>query len=130
MGVDAGIFSETNKKFYWFDREKNIRGYENVDGFWDRYPVECGIASDIYHKMSDTKFCVTKDEAIYVAELSRRAWLESPNEYGRSRALWCENIIKFINLNNLSLFSLKSDHGPYWPECYDSYTRIKDEELN
>jgi hypothetical protein len=130
MGVDAGIFAKNAKKYFWFDRANNLLAWTWVDTFWDKFPEESEkadrISDEMYHPDSWNRH-VSATDALFVAELSRKACLSS--EEDQDHAVWSESVVKFIRMFPEDLFCFKSDHGGEWPECTDEYDEVRQEEF-
>jgi hypothetical protein len=130
MGADAGIFARNAKKYFWFDREKNMRGwmYTGDEEFFDNNSQECDRAEDLYYEKlctydTEDKGC-TAEEVKFMAELSKKGWLSDPDADERSRSLWMDCVLKFVGMFPNDLFTVKSDHGSEWPECVDKYEEV------
>jgi len=129
MSVDAGIFALRAKKYFWYDRDYNLQGWRYVDPFYDANSEDSERADlilDAMRKSDKENGHVDAEEALFLAELSKRAW-ESGDLEDSHRIRWCENVIAFIKMFPGDVFSLKSDHGDEWPECCDRYEEIPED---
>jgi len=124
MGVDSGIFAKKSLKYFWFDRDYNLKGFTHVDDFYEQNEKQCEIAHnivDLLYRTDKEGALVTSEELCFVAELSKKAWLTSKDDL--DRVYYCEKIIEFCKLHPDDLFTVKTDHGDEWPECMDSYQK-------
>ncbi len=127
MGVDSGIFAKNAKKYLWFDRAKNLQGWRYSDAF-DVESKESERAEVIHEAMyrpDSRKSHVSAEEALFLAGVSKKAWLLDNDKSERPRSTWCQSVIDFIKLYPNDVFSLKSDHGDEWPDCCNKYEEIK-----
>lgn len=128
MGQDAGIYALKAKKYYWFDRLKNMQGWMYAAGA-DSGTLEVDRAELIMMRMrkpdkEDDQ--VDRFDAMLVADLSKTAWLADPDPYHQSRSLWCDKVIQFINMFPNDKFSIKSDEDEeYYSAVGESYEKIK-----
>lgn len=129
MGVDAGIFAEKAKKYFWFDRLKNIEGFNYSDCNWEENLEILQHVREIWGVLSNYgKNPISAKDMLFLAHISKLSW-ENGDEDDRDRALWCDNIINFIKMFPDDIFTIKSDHGDEYPECMDKYEEIKEENL-
>jgi hypothetical protein len=128
MGQDAGIFALKAKKYFWFDRLKNMQGWMYATGA-DSGTLEVDRAELIMMRMrkpdkEDDQ--VDRFDAMLVADLSKAAWLADPNQYNRSRASWCDSVMRFVNMFPNDKFSIKSDEDQEYSDgVTDRYEQVK-----
>lgn len=131
MGRDAGIFAKNAKKFFWFDRAKNIEGH-----LYDEASLtqeERDIGQKIYSRALNPdswNYHVSAQEILRLVDFSRRARYSSDPEYPEEALespcseYYLNKIESFISKFPNDLFSIKTDHGGEWPECCDIYSEV------
>ena len=121
MGVDASLFAKKAKKYFYFDRDYNLRSHDWVDDCpEDAYEIQSGL-----HKELSSQWLCDSD-VIYFLKENIEIWKEYGDEEDKCRIYWSKKLIKFVEAHPGDKFFIARDNENMYDLIDEGYIEVKE----